>query len=235
MENKLKLSILREKYLAAPRPKKLRFFWELSESAQDAAIEEEREVGERFDWDDAGILTEDFKMQLAERGFPDVEVFWSLGYCQGDGVAFYGSVYPTDLMEKDPNAKKFIEALERAGDYLSIGIFGENNHYHHPNSMTVEVELECETDEEIPARLKIARPVLREDFQSYLAEKVKEISRELEKSGYDEIEYRQSEELIRAELPEREHLYEKDGTRALREFEFYEWMKARNGIIEHFN
>lgn len=228
MENKLKLSILREQYLAAPRPEKLRFFWELNKAAQDVAVEEERENAERFDWDDAGVLTEDFKMQLAERGFPDVEVFWSLGYCQGDGVAFYGSVYPTDLKEKDPQAKKFIEALEKAGDCLSIGISGENNHYHHWNSMTVEVEFECETDEQIPARLKIARPVLREDFESYLDEKVKEISRELEKDGYAEIEYRQSEEVVRAELPECKHLYEKDGTRALREFEFYEWVKAQN-------
>ena len=64
--------------------------------------------------------------------------------------------------------------------------------------MTVEVEFECETDEEIPARLKIARPVLREDFESYLDEKIKEISRELEKSGYAEIEYRQSEEVVHA-------------------------------------
>lgn len=228
MENKLKLSILREKYLSAPRPKKLRFFWELSKAAQDTAVAEECEQLERFDWDDASVLTEDFKMQLAERGFADVEVFWSLGYCQGDGVAFYGSVYPTDLKEKDRDAKKFIEALERAGDSLSIGISGENNHYHHWNSMTVEVEFECETDEEIPARLKIARPVLREDFESYLDEKVKEISRELEKDGYAEIEYRQSEEVVRAELPDHKHLYEKDGTRALREFEFYEWVKAQN-------
>lgn len=171
MKNDLKLSILREKYLAAPRPKKLRFFWELNKAAQETAIAEECANPERFDWDDAGVLTEDFKMQLAECGFPDVEVFWSLGYCQGDGVAFYGSVYPMDLKEKDPQARKFIEALEKAGDFLSIGISGRNNHYHHPNLMTVEVEFECETDEEKPARLKIARPVLREDFQTYLSKK----------------------------------------------------------------
>ena len=57
--------------------------------------------------------------------------------CQGDGVAFYGSVYPADLKEKDPEAKKFIEALERAGDCLSIGISGANNHYHHWNQSSI--------------------------------------------------------------------------------------------------
>ncbi len=182
----MKLSELREKYAAAPRPKKLRFFWELNRQAQDTAITEERERPERFDWNDAAILTEDFKMQLAERGFPNVEVFWSLGYCQGDGVAFYGSVHTEDLKKKDPPARKFIEALEKAGDVLSIGIAGENNHCHHWNSMTVEVEFESEEDC-LPPRLRIARPVLREQLEKYLAEKVKEISRELEKSGYAEI------------------------------------------------
>ena len=202
------------------------FFWELNRQAQEMAVAEEREDGERFDWDDAAILTEDFKMQLAERGFPNVDIFWSLGYCQGDGVAFYGSVYPEDLKEKDADARKFIEALEKAGDCLRIGITGENNHYHHWNSMTVEVEFE-EDGETLPPRLRIARPVLREEFEEYLSDKVKEISRELEKSGYAEIEYRYSDDAIRDELSEREHLYKKDGTRALREFEFYEWMKTQ--------
>ena len=132
MENEIKLlNLCKKSGNAGRRPKKLRFFWELNRQAQEAAVAEEREDTERFDWDDAAILTEDFKMQLAERGFPNVDVFWSLGYCQGDGVAFYGSVYPEDLKEKDKDAKKFIEALEKAGDVSSIGIRGENNHYHH--------------------------------------------------------------------------------------------------------
>ena len=223
----MKLSELRERYEAAPRPKKLRFFWELNRTAQSAAVAEESEQSDRFDWDDAAMLTEEFKMQLAERGFPDVKVFWSLGYCQGDGVAFYGNVYPEDLKEKDPQAKEFIEALEGSGDVLSIWITGENNHYHHWNSMTVEVEFE-EEGETLPPRLRIARPVLREDFENYLDGKVKEISRELEKSGYAEIEYVHDENTIRDELMERENLYEKDGIPALKEFEFYEWVKAQN-------
>jgi hypothetical protein len=90
--------------------------------------------------------------------------------------------------------------------------------------MTVEVEFE-EEGETLPPRLRIARPVLREEFEEYLSDKVKEISRELEKSGYAEIEYRYSDDRIRDELSEREHLYKKNGTRALREYEFYEWMK----------
>ena len=230
MENKIKLSDLRQMRDAAPRrPKRLRFIRELKREAQDSAVIEERERPDRFDYDDAAILSEDFKMQLAERGFPRVEVFWSLGYCQGDGVAFYGSVYPEDLKEKDPQAREFIEVLEKAGDVLTISLTGANGYYHTPNSMTVEIEFESETDDEdLPARLKIARPTLRENLEEHLNERVKEISRELEKSGYAEIEYRYDESAIREELQEREHLYEKDGTRAMTEFEFYEWKQAAN-------
>jgi hypothetical protein len=212
----------------------LRFFSELGGAAQEFAVSQARDDPTRFDWDDAEFLTEDFKTQLAEYGFSDVEVYWSLGYCQGDGVAFYGRVLKESLKEKDRKAKRLIDALEAAGDALYIEITGASNHYHHWNSMTVEIEFENETnDEDLPARLKIARPALRENFEEYLAQKVKEISRELEKSGYAEIEYAHDEDAIRDELCEREHLYEKDGTRTMTEFEFCEWKQAESGTTQN--
>ena len=229
MENQIKFSVLREKFRhLRARPKGLRFFPELGREAQEFAVSEEQSSPDRFDWDDAEFLTEDFKTQLAEFGFEETEVFWSLGYCQGDGLAFYGRVHPESLKEKDSRSKPLIAALEAAGDEFYIEISGERGHYHHWNSMTVEVEFENEIDDEdLPVRLKIARPALRENLEQYLDERVKEISRELEKSGYAEIEYRYDEDAIRAELLEREHLYEKDGTRAMTEFEFCNWTKAQ--------
>lgn len=228
------LSSLREKFRRAPaRPKGLRFFAELSGQAQEFAVSDEQQRPDRFDWDDAESLTKDFQTQLAEQGFEETKVYWSLGNCQGDGVAFYGRVYAESLKEKDCRAKRLIAALERAGDALYIEITGERGYYYHSNSMTVEIEFESETDDEdLPARLKIARPALRENFEEYLSEQVKEISRELEKSGYAEIEYRYDEKTIRDELLEREHLYEKDGTRAMTEFEFYEWTKAERAVVQ---
>ena len=225
---------MRERFRHSPvRPKGLRFFSELGSEAQETAVLEESESGRRFDWDDAEFLTEDFKTQLAELGFEETEVYWSLGYCQGDGVAFYGDVYPESLKEKDCQARALITALEATGDELYIEITGANSHYHHWNSMTVEIEFENETDDEdLPARLKIARPALRENFEEYLGEKVKEISRELEKSGYGEIEYRTDEDTIRQDLQEREHLYEKDGTRAMTEFDYYDWSEVQNAAVQ---
>lgn len=234
MKTPVKFSDLRERFCHAPaRPKGLRFFSELGGEAQEFAVSKERDSPERFDWDDAEFLTEDFKTQLAEYGFEEAEVFWSLGYCQGDGIAFYGRVHSESLKEKDPEAKQLIVALEAAGDDLYIEITGVNGHYHHWNSMTVEIEFESDAeDKDLPARLKIARPVLREELEKYLGERVKEISRELEKSGYAEIEYRYDETAIREELQEREHLYEKHGARAMIEFEFCEWTKAECAVFQ---
>lgn len=228
----MKLSELRRKYNLVPKcPKGLRFFEELSDEGKEFAVENEKNSGRRFDDDDASFLTEDFQHQLAEKGFEVVKVYWSLGYCQGDGVAFYGRVYADDLKGKDQEAKKLIERLETAGDEISIEITGANNRYHHRNSMMVEVDFEYETDEDdLPARLKIALPCWREEFEHYLSEKVKEISAELEKNGYAEIDYRYSDETIRQDLSEREDLYEKDGTLAIREFEFEKWRESKNSI-----
>lgn len=142
-------------------------------------------------------------------------------------VAFYGRVLKESLKEKDRQAKRLIAALEATGDEIYIEITGASGSYHTQNSMTIEIGFENETDDEdLPARLKIALPALRDDFENYLAERVKEISRELEKSGYAEIEYAYDETAIREELSEREHLYEKDGAHAMTEFEFYEWAKS---------
>lgn len=234
MENQIKFLVLREKFKGTQaRPKGLRFFSELKREAQEFAVSEERNRPDRFDWDDAEFLTEDFKTELAGFGFEETKVYWSLGNCQGDGVAFYGRVHPQSLKEKDRRAKRLIDALHTAGDELYIEISGERGSYHHWNSMTVDVEFENETDDEdLPARLNIARPTLRENFEEYLDERVKEISRELEKSGYAEIEYRYDENTIRDELLEREHLYEKDGTRAMTEFEFCDWTKSKPGAPE---
>ena len=39
------------------------------------------------------ILTSYFNTQLINAGFPDdLEINWSLGHCQGDGMAFYGKI-----------------------------------------------------------------------------------------------------------------------------------------------
>jgi len=66
-------------------------YQELSSEAKEKARDHYRES--MFD---ADHISEQFKSILVERGFKDsggaFDVNWSLGYCQGDGVCFWGHI-----------------------------------------------------------------------------------------------------------------------------------------------
>jgi len=54
--------------------------------------------------------------------------------------------------------------------------------------------------------------VLLNQFEEYLAGRIKEISKELEKAGYQEIEYHSSSEYITQILEDSDERYEEDGS-----------------------
>src|SRR5687768_16706456 len=64
-------------------------FDELDDRGKDKA----REIvgGWNAEWE-AECMTYQFEEFLAERGLPIEKIEWSLSSCQGDGVAFYGSI-----------------------------------------------------------------------------------------------------------------------------------------------
>ncbi|MGW8182300.1 MAG: hypothetical protein ACWGQW_26525, partial [bacterium] len=72
---------------------------ELSPEAQKVAREEwsetERENGDQgvCDW-----INDHFEYHVGEAGYPNKDIRWSLSYCQGDGMAFYGYVSVTSAM-----------------------------------------------------------------------------------------------------------------------------------------
>src|SRR6266404_2770635 len=84
---------------------------ELSEEARKRVLEEWRY--KIWDQHDSDWLSETFKEILSERGFSNPEVCWSLSSCQGDGVAFWGNLYPSDLFKwifsGDKQAKPFVK------------------------------------------------------------------------------------------------------------------------------
>ena len=79
--------------------------------------------------------------QFAELGVvTDGSVAFSLGHCQGDGVAIYGNLDLEKLAEKDADVKQIVQQAEKIDTLISVRITGECNRYHHWNSMTVETE-----------------------------------------------------------------------------------------------
>lgn len=184
---------------------------ELTGKAREHAIEEERQaLHENFDVD---MLRDVFAERLAEKGYPTKDIRWSLSYSQGDGLAFYGEVDPEEYLAKNNNAdldKRKVARLQkliREGDLgISITKLGGANFYDHWNTMNVEFDVRGELKPESVKAL--------EDFETFIKLDVKDVSRELEKIGYQEIEYQTSEDLALENLRSMEVEFLASGKRA---------------------
>src|SRR5699024_8727851 len=70
---------------------------ELSKEAKERAIERHRNyIHENF-YPYSEYITANFQYELNNLGYPTDDIVWSLSYCQGDGVAFYGHINKDDL------------------------------------------------------------------------------------------------------------------------------------------
>ena len=108
------------------------------------------------------IVTEHFKDRLSGLGYPDdLLVEWSLGYCQGDGMAFYGrislddaeslmmrllsperkGIKPVDRFKNllaQKHIKPMLRVMEEYGGFdLEIGKNSYGHHYSHFNTMSL--------------------------------------------------------------------------------------------------
>jgi len=206
-------------------------FEELSDKAKKKALDYYRDLShEQFDSDN---LNDQFKRILEERGFTDqVELGWSLGYCQGDGVAFWGRInlgeffkwirkkeHP-EYSERMKGALKF----EPLAPYVGVLVTHEGRYYHW-NSMAVELKYD---EDELkrasgtadrhgpkdwkPKRDEVDLTGLIPEFDDYMEEWVKDTSRELEKYGYDEIAYQSSDGYLKEFIEANELEFYEDGS-----------------------
>ncbi len=176
---------------------------ELSDDAKERARDKVREW-EREDTSVCEMITEDFKYYLEERGLPQ-DVNWSLSCCQGDGVSFHGKV----------DVQKFMDfyKLREWGpmeDLLFVEIKDVGTHYHHWNTMIVEHEYnngEDETDH--PMAWWISQHV--DNLIEYIKATIVDVSHELEKRGYADLEYRDTDEYIEETINNNDWLFDEDG------------------------
>lgn len=296
-----------------PKSRKIKVYTigELSPEAKDRAIQKFRESGHAFDGIDSDQLTDSFEEFLEDKGIEDPSVNWSLGYSQGDGVCFSGSIEVRNVIYANKGMRKFLKLAELAmNDLFHARVEKGTGRYCHWNSMSVETKLDVENDYfmieaelrelrhltsehakayreweylgmeihrrntaperawdtaleawkerggggprewnprvrhpgEKPANLNeptppapvlLLPPHLKEaleeadgkvkkaealagEFEKWLEEWVKNLSREMEKNGYSEIEYRDSEEVIIDFMDANEWTFLEDGGRAPR-------------------
>lgn len=185
-------------------------FDELSPEVQKKVLEDESANYEI----DCDFITEWFTdILLEQHGIDDVQVNWSLSCCQGDGVAFYGKPSIDKIAEKDEEIKSVIEQIREIDPDISLylTITSNSNHYCHWNTMDVEIENDANRDLSNTQVGMIDHLVLF--LKSKIDNKVKNISKELEKLGYEDIENQHSDESITDFIEANEFRFTKDGKR----------------------
>lgn len=179
-------------------------FEELSPTVQKKLIEKwQRDAHEFFE---ASTLTDSFKQSLEEVGLPSDDVNWSLSYSQGDGVGFYGNFSIGEYLKKNKLTAKF-KGLKPLIDGMDINasLGRRSHHYNHWNNMTVDLEVQGDVTPEQEKLLK--------QLDEHIQEHVKAFSKQLEKEGYQEIEYQTSEEQARESLTNDDLDYDQNGRR----------------------
>jgi hypothetical protein len=207
-------------------------FEELSDAAKKKALDYYRDLQhEHFDSRD---LTDQFKSILKERGFTDrVEVGWSLGHCQGDGVAFWGRIDLKDFFKWASSGEhpEYTERMKGAVKFSPLAphvgvVVTHSGRYYHWNSM--EVELGYDEDELKHASGKPWRHGPKDwrprdqkevdltglipEFQKYMEQWVKDTSKELEKNGYAELEYQSSDDYVKEFIEANDFEFYEDGS-----------------------
>jgi hypothetical protein len=179
-------------------------FNELSQEAKETAIKNFRGEGEVF----LDFFNDDCIQIINERGFKgNIKLQYSLSNCQGDGLSF-----GCDYFDSKKLHEIFREVLGSGKDKTIETIL--NNSYFKLNGNSGRYcyanigDLEYIFDDNINA------PNIEEvvgKVETKLLEIYLKLCSELEKMGYDEIEYQYSDEYVITELIEREYEFLENG------------------------
>ena len=193
-------------------------YLQLSEEAKEKVRDRYRENNRDDNFIDE-IITDTFNYRLSKLGYqgeykatsrerPEgLEVPWSLGYCQGDGVAFEGLLDDQRKVTKRLLSAKDFQLLDychRSGslegtsilDNLSVNVINTNHHYYHWNSFRVETGAEGLYYVHLTARQESVIALLRESIQKELVS----LSREFEALGYKIIEESNEDDYVDEEI-----------------------------------
>jgi hypothetical protein len=144
-------------------------FSELNEGARERAILQLQDT--LHEYLDEREITDYLRGQIenALGGYPDedIEIAYSLSYCQGDGVAIYGMIRRSDAPDL---------TWPEGADHVMLTRNSWGHHYSHYNSFSVDV---CDEEGEIV-----------DDFDGtgILETQLRDLCRELERAGYKYIE-----------------------------------------------
>lgn len=214
---------------------------ELSDRAKDNA--REWFITSDYDYFDCDALESSFCESIEMAGFDIDKVFFSLSYCQGDGVAFEGrldirrflnpenSDYVPSLESKEPARwicnshsdfvalRTFLKKYECFADTLSIKVETSSYGGSHLHSMRTEVDLDdgerSEPDDYTARELILFRQLEKSipDLETMVTDVWRTMITWLERDGYDEIEYQHSDEVVEEAMDSYDFTFDIDGRR----------------------
>jgi hypothetical protein len=163
-------------------------FTELDDKAKEGAITTMREsLYEVISEDDLTEYLTDKVVDAVGGESEDIKVAYSLSYCQGDGVAIYGTIKREDAPDLSwPEGASYVE--------LSKNSWG--HHYSHWN--TFNVDIYDEEDEVI-------------EDKHILETQLRDLCRQLERDGYKYIEGSTTEEVAIDQLLDAGDVFTIDG------------------------
>tara|TARA_R110000744_G_C19144797_1_gene538718 strand:+ start:76 stop:648 length:573 start_codon:yes stop_codon:yes gene_type:complete len=178
-------------------------FNELNQNAKNNAIEKEKNDQEIF----LDFFKEDCIFLAAKNGFENIDLQYSLSYCQGDGLSFSSSNY-TKLNEL------FLEVLgkgkEKTANLLAENcetlMKGNTGHYSYAAKNQIDLYLDSSVNDLDNIETIVGKVLL------LLESKYIELCGLLEKNGYSEIEYQRSNEAIIESLEANEYQFLVDGS-----------------------
>jgi len=189
---------------------------ELSTAAKDKAIEWFREDLRYDPFYITDSIREVFALELDELGLPTLDIQWSLNCCQGDGMAFYGEVPDVAAFLEKSGLRENMGQVFADGECLleSINILSCSNHYCHWNTMDPQFTWQGDggRDSEHEWQLRLLDPYIK-DFEAEIEEFIKNTSKRLERLGYEEIEYLESDDVLDEILSGHDYTFTVDGER----------------------
>lgn len=137
------------------------------------------------------FLSDDLNYQLMKLlkkykiKYDDLKLYYSLSYCQGDGLCFIGTF----------NFKGFSFTINHTG------------HYYHKNSTEIFIEDYSEDDELTEMISNKVKDSVEQEFKEIYFK----ICEKLERLGYEMIEYEDSEEHIKEIIEINEYSFRENG------------------------
>jgi hypothetical protein len=190
----------------------------LPPEAQEQARAYWREKGWTWDGFDSERLTEFFQDELAERyGIEGAVAQWSLGYCQADGVSFTAKPEMEVMAEHDERLQQYLRAAEvvlamqdaEYGPEWTIEITHPGRCYGWDG---MQLNVECRGPWGSIDPIQDTLDGLAALAAEVICDIVAGACKRLERLGYDEIEYHESDEYFDDLLMNNDqYLFDEDG------------------------